>query len=456
MTCSHRSVSRSRQGTAILPRAQQSFSEAQLALLAQAQDHKRRSPGASLAVASHFTLINYDEPIAYSAPPQDMRFVPPRGPGNPVAWAGFNQVNTGTCEINQARYFETAVRAAGATDGPYSTHVPADVCVDWHFSGHSHRSGVYEVAWRQMQTIAGQNARTPVRGIEVQSARDPGIQGPQPGGAREHTRFIVSSCGGPIGKQNLDHELDSWTLRPPSGTLLNPAERLIHQIKTLRSSRSAGRPLNERPRLCVALDYLAVMSTDPTKKIVPPLTFEPVQLPDSGGRVPIKLSPTVARLDCIEGVRIWVFEGGEGRGSKALKTWHLLSPQLDIDGKLLTMTLDKGHLDLLNSSLDAHAGPDDENRGNRARSVEQAFLEVTLKKPTVNKEDWSADMDFTDPWLFPLDVWAGKSDWGLRTWAFQRCQGERGEVTDWNFLFKNYETKGYYRTKEIIHRNIEK
>ncbi|WP_295541100.1 metallophosphoesterase, partial [uncultured Pseudacidovorax sp.] len=122
-----------RQGTGILPRAQQSFSEAQLALLAQAQDHKRRSPGASLAVASHFTLINYDEPIAYSAPPQHMRFVPPRGPGNPVAWAGFNQVNTGTCEINQARYFETAVRAAGATDGPYSTHVPADVCVDWHF-----------------------------------------------------------------------------------------------------------------------------------------------------------------------------------------------------------------------------------------------------------------------------------------------------------------------------------
>ncbi|MET3518181.1 hypothetical protein ABIC63_005996 [Pseudacidovorax sp. 1753] len=77
---------------------------------------------------------DYDKPVAYSAKPQNMRFVPPRGPGNPVVSAGFNRVNTGTCEINQARYFDTAVRARGATDSPTSPHVPADACVDWHFT----------------------------------------------------------------------------------------------------------------------------------------------------------------------------------------------------------------------------------------------------------------------------------------------------------------------------------
>ncbi|WP_304306028.1 metallophosphoesterase [Pseudacidovorax intermedius] len=443
-----------RQGAGVLPRATQSFSEAQLALLAQAQQHKRRSPGASLAAASHFTLINYDEPVAYSAKPQDMRFVPPRGPGNPVASAGFNHVNTGTCEINQARYFDTAVRSKGASDGPASPHVPADACVDWHFSGHSHRSGVYEVAWRQVSAPASSRPTQPVRSIEVQSAHDPGIHGPQPAAPREHTRFVVSSCGGPIGKQNLDHELDSWTLRPPSGTLLDPAERLIRQIKTLRSNRSAGRPLNEKPRLCVALDYLAVMSADPKKNIVPPLRFESVQLPASGGRVPIKLSPTVAKLDCIASVRIWVFEGGEDHERQAVKNWHVLSPAFGHDANGAGMMLTRGDLKVLDQAVAAYANADSSN-GHRARGrgVEQAFFEVVLKRPTTSKDDWSADMDCSDPWVFPLNIWAGNFDWGLRTWAFQRWYGERGEVPDWDFLSKHYPEKGYINKKVAIERN---
>lgn len=57
-----------RQGSGILPRATESFSEGQLRLLTQAQKHKRASPRAGFTVASHFTIINYDEPLAYSAP----------------------------------------------------------------------------------------------------------------------------------------------------------------------------------------------------------------------------------------------------------------------------------------------------------------------------------------------------------------------------------------------------
>ncbi|WP_354322460.1 hypothetical protein, partial [Pseudacidovorax sp. 1753] len=80
-------------------------------------------------------------------------------------------------------------------------------------------------------------------------------------------------------------------------------------------------------------------------------------------------------------------------------------------------------------------------------------LQGRLKRPTTGKDDWSADMDCTDPWVFPLDIWAGNADWGLRTWSFQRWHGERGEVPDWDFLSKNYPEKGYINKKITIERN---
>jgi hypothetical protein len=68
------------------------------------------------------------------------------------------------------------------------------------------------------------------------------------------SRIAVSSCGGPIGVQNIKGELYGWNLMPPSGTLIDinangPAE--FQQIITKRYTAGT-------PRFCVALDYIQV------------------------------------------------------------------------------------------------------------------------------------------------------------------------------------------------------
>ncbi|MET3372437.1 hypothetical protein ABIC89_001483 [Variovorax boronicumulans] len=429
-----------KQGAGILPRAPQSFSTNQLRLLGQAQRHKRTSPGASLTVASHFTIINYDEPIAYSAKPQDMRFRPASNTYTllPGGRPGFNTVNTGTCEINQDKYFEHCVRTEGSGNAADRNDAPAvtpDTMVDWHFSGHSHRSGVYTVAWRQPASGG--------RVIEVTSAIDPGIQKEQKAPARQHTRFIVSSCGGPIGRQNLDHELDGWTLRPPSGSLLEPTSGVIRQVSTQRASRSAGAPLNEVPRLCVALDYMTVMKRNKDKAKETPLEFEPAELSAGGGRVPVVLSRTMAKLECIAGMRIWAFEGGTDEFEKPRPpTWHLLTPTFHADTKSPSIEFTAEDLKTLLGAIDANGG----------EALAQGFCEVLLKQPKVGEHDWSKDIDCTDTWMFPLSVRLGSVSFGGRSWNFLRPPEERGEVPDWDWLASMYFDKGYIPSKQAIER----
>ncbi|TSD53914.1 hypothetical protein FFI97_028895 [Variovorax sp. KBS0712] len=432
-------TSTDRQGTGILPRATQSFSNKQLQLLGQAQSHKRASPGASLTVATHFTIINYDEPLPYSATPEQARFIPSSSPlGAPLrGQPGFNHVNTGTCEVNQDVYFERFVCVDGGSTGKATP----ETAVDWHFSGHSHRSGVYDVAWCQPSSGA--------RMVQVTSAVDPGIRKETvKAPARQRTRFIVSSSGGPVGKQNLDRELDSWTLRPPSGTLLDPATGVITQVMTQRSCKSAGAPLNEKPRLAVALDYMAVMSRHPEKGIDPPLAFAPTPLIQAGWKVPITLSGTVAKLECISGIRFWVFESGKDEEKRVVKQWNMLTTTFNPDTKAPSIAFTAEDHAVLIRAL------------GEGSITTQAFCEVLLKQPKVGKDDWSKDMDCTDPWMFPLEIGVfgtalkgGGMTYGATgssKWFFRRPAEERGEVPDWKFLAKYYAGKGYTPADEAI------
>jgi hypothetical protein len=431
-----------RQGTGILPRANQSFSRHQLAVLDQARRHKQASARASLTVATHFTIVNYDEFVPYSAKGADVRFIPSSSPlaAPGRMQPGFNHVNTGTCEINLDTYFARHVFIEGAdaargTDAAGTTSATPDNAVDWHFSGHSHRSGVYDVAWRRPPS------GSPM--VEVMRARDPGIlkkgeaiKAP----ARERTRFIVSSCGGPIGKQNLDRELDGWTLRPPAGTHLDPLTGLISQVGTQRTSRSAGAPLNEKPRLCVALDYMAVMSRNEDKHIDTPLAFKSVDLGGKGGRVPLVLSRTLAKLECIAGVRIWAFEGGKNAAGDAIRKWHMVVPTFHADAKAPSIEFTASDLEVLTAAIDSNGG----------KKLAQGFCEVLLKQPAVGDNDWSKDMDCADPWMFPLGGRVGPRSFAIRSWHFARPAEANGEVPDWKFLATHYEDKGYIPAAEVI------
>ena len=86
---------------------------------------------------------------------------------------------------------------------------------------------------------------------------------------------------------------------------------------------------------------------------------------------------------------------------------------------------------------------------NGGKMLPQGFCEVLLKQPKVGENDWSKDMDCTDPWMFPLSAWVGPSGFGSRSWHFLRALEERGEVPDWNWLYQTYGDK-YPEPRAVI------
>lgn len=443
----------------ILPRASASIDEAQQAVLRQALALKRKG-NAPLVVASHFTMVNYSK----AAFQEELSFVPSDTPrstftadgfsaAGALTSAGFNDANFGTCERNLRWYFEHCASIPGQPTR-----------VDWHLSGHSHRSALYTV--RHGHTGAG--APT----ITVTGRRDPGMYKEKSVAAADSgTQFVVSSCGGPIGVQNLAGELNGHTLRPPAGSRLDCTDRSIEQVKTLRTGRASGTPYNEKPRLCVALDYLYILSSGEM-----PVGFAWEPRAGFGAKrrpaaVTLRLSEQVRRLDCIRAVNVWVCElqkDKTGGKAQAIAVWHRLAPTLvqAKEGNTLVFSTDELEK-LANAMVTAPTHMPADARGVApvtTQRVAQAFCEIVLKKPTTGKytegpdkgknvPDWSADMKWeNDPWVFPLDI--GTSQAGASTHDFmQRRDGEQGQVPDWKFLAKHYRDKGYIEAEDAVKRD---
>lgn len=428
-----------RQGAGILPRAVESFSNDQLTLLKQAASYKGASKS-TLTVASHFTIVSFDEPEPFSnvdKAKDRCSFVPHNGTTGMGMKGAFNQVNVGTCERNQAVYLEHYVNVPGRRGkGPG---------VDWHLAGHSHRSGVYKVRWQQ------DNARAvATRRVQVYSARDPGIHEAQTVPPDTETALIVSSCGGPIGYQNLDGELSAWTGRPPAGSLLEPATGKISQVSTRRCRIDDGKAYNEKPRLCVALDYLHVMSGLPEKgNIHTPLEFGDISSFAPGNtQIPLRLSRQMKKLNCIESLTLWVFEGGKDSEKNDVRKWHRVDTKLDKPGSPGSATVSNDGMEALSRAF--ATGVVGKQVNSPFRRIQATFCEVGLRKPgpTDAGEDWALHMQCTDPWVFPISVVslnAGKtmSDLG-------RVGGEKGEVPDWKWLAQTFEASGYIDPKIAI------
>lgn len=454
-----------RQGTGILPRAVESFSDAQMALLAQGQSYKQASQS-TLTVASHFTIVSFNEPEPYSNVgsrdnnkrsrtefmPCDSTVSLVRGAS--VAGA-FNQVNVGTCERNLAQYLDHHVLAPGRKGRAAG--------VDWHLSGHSHRSGVYQIRWEDQKSPTSPKA-APLRKVRVVRAKDPGIHGPQTVAANTSTALVVSSCGGPIGYQNLDGELSAWTGRPPSGSVLDCATGRISQVDTQRSRiASPGNPYNEKPRLCVALDYLYLMGGAPGNgDIGTPLSF--LCMKEGFPKVVnVFLSEQMLRLNCIEGISIWICEGGgtDEKDRPLPIKWSRLDPEFKLARKKTESTLEFKGEDLVKLNLAMQAGVvlqygnrSQFEAGDKYRVVRKAFCEVRLRKPasTAAGEDWAKDMVWeNDPWIYPLSIRISDAELTPKSyWSFARMAGEQGEVPDWEWMAKHFKNLGYIRPMQAI------
>lgn len=394
-----------------LPRAPEAMSRNQLLLVSAGQRCKGRNKG-SLVVFSHFTMINYDMKIALGD--SGRRLVPSDSTrdrtfsqiGNNSG--GWNDNNIGTCEQGLRWYFDNCVNEK-------------DYGVDYHFSGHSHRQGIYTTE------KGGQEFR-------IVSAFDPGMQPNAVNNARlPRTRFIVSSCGGPIGVQNLDHELGGWTLTPPSGTLLDPkADKPFQQVFTHKG--------NGQPRLAVALDYLHVSAKE-----------VPIRWEHRKANVfYLIVGPMTQKLDCIAGIRLWGFKTKKGVPSGG--QW------ISFDTTLKYMRLASGmsyETPAAIPSSGVHEMSFPPNRLAELAAMSTAdttrwFCEVALKAP----KGFASDHFKLDPWLFPVDFGDRMTGIGPVPTLIRRG-GEQGEVPDWKWLNETFDSVRYLPANKIIARELK-
>jgi hypothetical protein len=188
-------------------------------------------------VASHFTIANFEDsvPLGHKEPgfwPEDKVQT---GFTRSEARSQFNHFNWGGCELNWRSYLEHYV-AAGAAPGSGQ--------VAMHFSGHSHRAGVYTLEWWKGERVLiegqvpaldeekagktlfiGKTAEQKLKEREAREREERGQEAEEPAAetpaekekaekakelttseeiAEAGTKFVVSGTGGPIGKQALN------------------------------------------------------------------------------------------------------------------------------------------------------------------------------------------------------------------------------------------------------------
>ncbi|GHT96915.1 hypothetical protein AGMMS49545_23270 [Betaproteobacteria bacterium] len=286
----------------------------------------------------------------------------------------------------------------------------------------------------------------------------------------------------PIEVQNLEDELTGWTLRPPSGMFVDTGKMTITQILTNRPQN------NEQPRLCVALDFLQILSRELLSEYKAPLIFTPssaqgysayIRKAQFDGITHITLSKQVQKLNCLqmEEMSVWVFKVEQGESKKDTPTgsWQSIKPTVKPDTGFWARD---GHYhisfedDTQKSMLEATLLSCDDARFQEPqvttmqdkeqtriahkiwRCTRNAFCVIPLEKPPFG---WSDDMKL-DAWVFPLEIGMEESNMkpvlgGESTniqFFFRRPEGERGEVPDWAFLATYFGEKGYPWARDVI------
>ena len=208
--------------------------------------------------------------------------------------------------------------------------------------------------------------------------------------------------------------------------VLDPDKRTIQRV-----AANTTKVPQAKPRLCVALDYLHLGGR-------PPITLRATtsRPQDPTPHIwPLELSAQMKKLDCLAGVKIWVWEkSGGGEGPSSVSGWKQIPCTIEPAKK---------------------AGASDQCVLNKALAQSllqpgaKMFCEVSLKTPTPAwAAVWAAEMNCTDSWLFPLEYKRGQSDTRTNVHFLERPSGERGEIPDWEWLYATFGQK-YPRPNSI-------
>ena len=382
---SYTGLSDDKQGVGVLPRADQSINSAQKDLLTMAQKAGKATQ-AKVCVFSHFTFFNYDYDIPFNNIPRSL----------PIESGAFNKANVGTCEQNREWFFKACMNQG----------------IHYHFSGHSHRAGVYTAH------VGYGRGYMP---ISVTTALDPAFQNYTADANK--TTFVVSSSGGPIGVQNFD---GFYITRPPSGTIVDTLTGKVSQLKTLRDGK---------PRLCVLLDYLHLLQGH---RFMDEGTL-------LGGTFKFSIASVIADLDCISGVNFWMFENykTESSDKKNTKWIKIISSNLIINKKNQQCSVNFAESDC-QKIINFYLNKLDQRLIARKRLICQIDL-----KPI--KKAWGVDINHESPWLFPVHIYPCTLQGTKLVLSICRPEGELGEVPDWKWLAKNFADK-YPSERKVIFR----
>ena len=194
-----------------LPRATQSCSDDQLALVEDAVNGRQ---GRQNLLLSHFTHVNFATDIPLNQ--QDARIDPDDASALDYIAGGRSQHDQGSFHQNRNTLYEQYVQTGK---------------IAYTFSGHSHRAGAYTLEDRSTWT-----GKIPTQ------AHYP----------HQHTHtgsgacLLVTGAGGPLSWQNREGEYRGWGMEPPQGLKLDTTSGRIEIVHDQES----------RPRMAVVQDYL--------------------------------------------------------------------------------------------------------------------------------------------------------------------------------------------------------
>lgn len=356
-----------------LPRADKSLNEKQKKIVTQVT-----GSGKKVLLFSHFTLINYDMPV-----PLDHKTEPFAASDNV-----FNAYTKGTFSIGRDFLYPKLNKG-----------------IHYTLAGHSHRSGVYCVDNKdpkKMTAIGFQPAefkKTDDKASKMHNALFP---------SKDTSRVAVSSCGGPIGVQNLKGEMYGWNMFPPSGTLVDINASGPSELQRVVTKKYKG----GKPRFCVALDY---MQTHAKKQVIMWIPIGDYVIPKGvHAHYWILFANVLESVPCVASMTLHVWDStantfvqfmvGIGAHPTEKNTYDSYIINAD---DFFDMVLPKNSIQL---------GP-------------PVFCEIKFNQALAGSPLYN-QYNFDDPWIFRVDVQADPP----RQAQLRPAESFRAEIPDWDWL----------------------
>jgi hypothetical protein len=213
------------QGTTHLPRADESISARQLALVSEAVRHHRQR---SVVVLSHFTVASFSDEI----PMIGAEDKPARG----SLQTQESEYNMGTFETNRREFIELLGQRTIS-------------CV---LTGHSHRRGVYLLGGRLDQDHDGVH-EVSTRTVRMYEPRR--LDFTRLPAQNRMPAIVVSDSGGPYPRYNRAGEFGGWGSDLPGGSVVQfDGDGMVTRVKVITGGRKQS-----PPRVAVAADYVDVL-----------------------------------------------------------------------------------------------------------------------------------------------------------------------------------------------------